>query len=204
MGGVLAAVLALVSLTACRTNVGYAATIDGTRYSESDISDYLTPAAQPVSGANGSGQVPTRAFVVETLIYNKLFERVLGKLPGGAPSESTLKQVRDQALAGSSVADVLRQAGIRGYTGDFTTLWLRTQIYSQVLQLAQQRGVDLRSVVTDLKFPVSVNPRYGTWDSKNLAFDGSAGAGAPPFLTLTGTSGGTTGADPATDPGATP
>jgi hypothetical protein len=186
-GAVVAAVLTATSLTACRTNVGFAATIDGKRYTESDVTDYLTPKAQPVSEQSSDGaktDVPTRSFVVETLIIDKLFHKVLAGLPGGAPDASALNSIRQQGLQGSTVAKVTRSAGIRGFTPAFEDLWVRTRVAQQYLTTAQQQGVDVRPILQKLKFRVSVNPRYGTWDASTFSLNSGAGAGTPAFLNL--------------------
>lgn len=181
------AVVAATTLTACRTNVGYAATIEGKRYSESDISDYLTPDAQPITRQDETGAqsaVPSRSFVVETLITEALLKKVANRLPGGAPSSAVLARLRASALGGKSVESVVTGAGIKGYTTAFDNLLVRRVVYSQYLQAASQQGVDVQGAVTKVPFSVSVNPRYGTWDSARRAFDSSVGAGAPAFLKL--------------------
>lgn len=181
------AVLAATSLTACRTNVGYAATIDGTRYSESDISDYLTPDAAPVARQDSAGaqvEAPVRSFVLETIISEKLLAKVASQLPGGTPSDAVMAQLRATVLQGSSLTKAVRAAGIRGYTMSFNNILVRRVVFSQYLQAASQQGINVDAVLQKVPFRVSVSPRYGEWDAKNRTFDGAAGAGAPAFLTL--------------------
>lgn len=181
------AALALAGLTACRTNVGYAATIDGKRYTESDVGDYLTPDARPVERQDDSGatsQYPVRAFVLETLIGEALLEKVASRLPGGGPTPAQLRQLRSTVLQGKSVERTVTEGGIRGFTRAFDDLLVRRVTLAQYLQSAAQQGVPVQQVLTSTPFEVSVNPRYGVWNAKDKVFDGSDGAGAPSFLDI--------------------
>jgi len=96
--------------------------------------------------------------------------------------------VTTQALNGATPAQVTEQSGVHGYTAEFDRLWVRVQILAQTLQNAAQKGVDLKTLIDKLRFPVSVNPRYGTWDKKILDLSTDAGAGIPDFLKIEGVS----------------
>lgn len=184
VGAAVCVVLGATTLGACRTNVGVAATVDGHRFSESDVGDYLTPQAKPVTEQNGTIQVPARSFVLETLIVDRLLIKIVDALPGNPPSQGTLAQVTQRGLNGSSMSKVAEAAGIKGYTAAFDKVWVRTKVYNTVLGQAQQANVDVRAAVAKLRFPVSVNPRYGTWDKSRFSLSSGRDAGLPDFLKL--------------------
>ena len=53
-----------------------------------------------------------------------------------------------------------------------------------MLNSEQQQGVDVSTIASKLAFPVKVNPRYGTWDAKQLRLDYTGSAGVPAFVKL--------------------
>lgn len=176
--------LALGGLTACRTNVGTAAVIDGHRVTESDVNQYLTPVAQPVTEQNqtgGSVQVSPRSFVVAQLINERLGFKILGAIPSVSHLTSAQLDAQLQSqLAGKSVDQAAQTLGLHGYTTDFYKIVLRVQEIGSVLRNAQANGVDIGKAISSVTFPVSVSPRYGRWDSRQLQFD--SGATVPGYL----------------------
>lgn len=195
LGAAFAAVLAAGSLTACRSNVGLAASVDGHRFSESDVSSYLTPQAQSVreSGANASStvQVPARSFVVETLIVDRLLKQVTDALPH-PPTAGDLASIRDRGLAGSSPTTFAERAGLHGFTASFDSLWIDTKVLQSALSDAQQAdsSIDVAAIAGKLHFPVQVNPRYGSWDAKTFSFSADSNATRPAFLKIKSTDAG--------------
>src|SRR4051794_10501963 len=180
----LAAVLAVTGLAGCKTNVGTAAVIDGHRVTESDVNQYLTPDAQPVSEQSSGGgtvQISPRSFVVAQLINEKLGFKILQAIPSVSKvTEAQLDAQLQNDLAGKSVTTVAEQLGLRGYTDAFYRIVLRIQEVSGVLRNAQSNGVDVSAAFAKIKFPVTVSPRYGRWDPKGLQF--SSGATVPGYL----------------------
>lgn len=188
LGAAAVAVLAAATLSACRTNVGNAATIDGHRVSESDVGSYLTPKAQAVAEQDSSGgslNVPARSFVLETIIVDRLLARIVDALPGDPPTKGALAKIRQQGLAGSSESAVAKKSGVIGFTAAFNTVWVHSKILNTVLGNAQQQGgIDVRTLAAKTRFPVSVNPRYGTWDRATFSLLSGSDAGLPDFLKL--------------------
>lgn len=182
------ALLAVASLSGCRTNVGIAATVDGHRITESDVNNYVTAKSKPVAVQASSGgrlDIAPRAYVLETLIDLRLLPKLLRLLPGGAPTEGQLAQTTTRALNGSTPQKVAERAGgLHGFTKDFDEKWVRRQILGSSIAAAQQKGVDLRPIVAKLHFPVSVNPRYGDWNKTTFNLASDPGAGLPGFLDL--------------------
>jgi hypothetical protein len=184
LAAVLAAVLALAGLAGCRTNIGTAAVVDGHRITESDVSQYVTPQSQPVNEQGQTGQsqqVSPRSFVLAQLINERFGFKILAAIPQF--SRLTTAQVDAQLqrdLAGQSVQSVAESLGLHGYPTDFYQIVMRVQEISRVLSNAQQNGVDVRKVIDSLHFPVSVAPRYGTWDQSQPGFN--AGAAVPGYL----------------------
>jgi hypothetical protein len=182
VGAAAAAVLALAGLSGCKTNVGMAAVIDGHRVTESDVSKYLTGDAQPVTQQDSNGvttQVSPRSFVVNTLINERLGFKLLRVIPSISDTTEAQLDAQLQAdLEGKTPAEIAEQIGLHGYTEDFAKLYLRVR---ELIILVQQQP---QGVVQDafgkVKFPVSVSPRYGKWDTDNLVF--VPGARIPGYL----------------------
>lgn len=181
----LAAVLAMAGLAGCKTNIGTAAVIDGHRVTESDVSQYLTANAQPVTqqdqNTGATTQVSPRSFVVAWLINSQLYAKIISVIP--SVSDTTTAKLDSQLhkdLAGKSVTQFAESHGLHGFTEDFDRLVLRTQEMIVVLQDAQANGVDVSAAFRKLDFPVSVSPRYGRWDNKQFLF--TSGASVPSYL----------------------
>jgi hypothetical protein len=186
IGAAAAAVLAVTGLAGCRNNIGTAAVIDGHRVTESDVNQYLTPDAQPIAEKQSDGstvQVAPRSFVVAQLIEGQLAFKVMGAIPSVSNvTESQLDARLQNDLAGKTVTQVAESLGLHGFTESFYKIVLRTQEISIVLRGEASKGVDVRSAFDKIKFPVSVSPRYGRWNTKTLTF--SAGATVPSYLDL--------------------
>ncbi|MDT4902219.1 MAG: hypothetical protein QOH52_235 [Pseudonocardiales bacterium] len=191
LSAVAAVVLAAAGLSGCRTNVGVAATVDGQRITESDINQFITVNAKPVVEQNSSGgsvTISPRPFVLETLIDVQLLAKLLAATPGGAPSESTIATATAKGLNGSTLTKVAEGAGLHGYTAAFDQQWVRSRVLGTILNNEAQQGLDVRAIVAKVPFPVSVNPRYGTWDKANLHLASDGNAGLPTFIQLQPTS----------------
>ena len=184
-----ALVVGVSGLTACRTNVGNAATIDGHRVSETDVADYVTGSAKAIASSSGSASVAPKPFVVQILIDQRLYPKLLRAAKVGSPTRGQLTTLRRQYLAGSSPKAKVESLGVKGYSSSLTSVILDVEVYATLLNQAQQQGSDLNTVASALKFPVSVNPRYGTWDPKNLTLKSTTAAGLPGYLTLQSSSG---------------
>lgn len=182
LGAAAAAVLALAGLAGCKSNVGQAAVINGQRISESDVSQYLTPDAQPVNEQDQNGasvQVSPRSFVLSQLINEQLGFAILHAVP--AVSSVTPQQIDSQLhndLNGKSPRQVAESLGLHGYTDAFYHIVLRVQEISSVLR--QQSGTAVNKAISTIHFRVSVSPRYGRWDNKQLRF--TAGGTVPGYL----------------------
>lgn len=179
-----ALVVGVSGLTACRTNVGNAATIDGHRVSESDINGYVTDAAQPLKSSDGSQSISPKPFVIDILIQQRLYRKVLAASPTGAPSTGQLSTLRRQYLAGATTKATVERLGAKGYTAAFNSTIVDVQVMGALLTQEQQNGVDVTGLVRKTKFPVKVNPRYGTWNAKALRFEAGTTAGLPAYLKL--------------------
>jgi hypothetical protein len=171
----IASVLAVAGLAGCRTNVGTAAVIDGHRVTESDVNDYVTPNAKPVTLTNSdqsTSQVSPKSFVVQELVGDKLLLKLLGSLPK-APSRAAIDAELQTERKGKTYTQEAEALGLKGYTEGFYKIVLRVQLLQTGLQQVEQSGVDLNSAIAKLHFPVKVSARYGTWDAKTLGFSGN-------------------------------
>jgi hypothetical protein len=185
LGAALAAVLALTGLAGCKTNIGTAAVIDGHRVTESDVSHYLTADAQPVvqqdPNTRATTRVSPRSFVVSWLINAQLYRKVMSVIPSVSNvTEAQLDSQLQDDLAGESVTHFAESHGLHGFTDAFYQVVLHTQEVIVVLQNARSNGVDVGAAFNKLNFPVSVSPRYGSWDGKQFLF--TSGAALPGYL----------------------
>ena len=178
--------LGALTLTGCDSKVGTAAVVGGSRISESDVSRYLDPAASDASSA--------RSTALQYQIEQKLLTVAL-RNKNALPSDAELAKRRDQALSGlfngqlsgdqadQALRTVLARNGLRASFGDvlirtveleqsFTAATHASQAQQAVAELAKQ------------KIPVSVNPRYGSWDTANFSFTGLARKQLPSVVTL--------------------
>lgn len=195
-----AAVLALsaVVLAGCHTNVGTAATVNGHRISESDVSSYVShagPKPQLLPGASGQTLPAARTFVLQILIAERLFDRAV-EANGGPASAADLAKIHDAAVQGAlqapgSGAVLDRQATVvmraLGVTDSFVSHYVRTIELEYVLAVQRihaSSAAQFTNAVLKTDPKVSVNPRYGKWQQKAMSIDGSDSAGLPSFLTL--------------------
>ncbi len=182
----MAAVLAVAGLAACKTNVGTAVVIDGHRVTESDVNDYVTPAAQPVQEQSNTGSVisiPPRSFVVSELINEQLGLDLVHHVPRFEKFTSTQLDARMNAtLAGKTPTAEAESLGLKGYPESFYRIVLRVRELGNLLQQQAQAGTDINKILTSLDFPVSVNPRYGSWNKKKFSFDSAPPV--PSFLSV--------------------
>lgn len=165
------AVLAAVGLTACRSNVGTAATIQGKQVTDSTVSGYMTANSQPVRVQTQTGFINAapRVYVLETLIDDQLYSAIMKATPLGEPSKGVLAQALQKTLGGKSPAAFARRAGLKGYTNRFANLYAQAQAKLNVLIAYRDRNVDLQSALSKTKFKVSVAPRYGKWHADSLS-----------------------------------
>ena len=178
-----------LALTGCDTKIGTAAVVNGSKISDSDVSRYVT------SGGDNAGRA--RNLVLEYQIRQKLFTDALRR-KNAVPSDAQLNQLHDlaisnligQQVSGGQADQVLRQSMAQnGLSEDFAGVLTR----SFETELAYARAINASqegAVVTDLakqNIPVSVNPRYGSWDTKTFTFTGLGSKQLPSVVTLNDT-----------------
>lgn len=179
------AILASAGLTACRTQAGVAATVEGHRISESTVNSYLTANSQAVQAQSQTGAAPMapRTYVLQTLITNQLFAKILRDLTNNEPiDEHELKTEINSVLAGDSAQHFVSTHGLVGYSDAFATLALRDSVLINKITTLANNGADINAALAKLKFPVSVNPRYGAWDPTKFTMSSDPAAGLPSVL----------------------
>ena len=190
LGSVAAIALCTAGLTACKSNVGAAATFEGNRITEGDVAKYLTVNAEPVPyqdpGTGATTNVPARSWVLRTLLDTELYTLVLKKSPGGEPVRGDLAAAETALLQGISADQVADQYQQHGYKRSFADVYLKLQALEQILGKRIQDGLDAQTLVRKLAPDVSVNPRYGTWDDKSLQLNSDPSATLPKFLKVSG------------------
>jgi hypothetical protein len=196
-----AATLAVTGLAGCRTNVGTAASVGGQRITESKVNGFLTPQGPDKSTSQNGQTVSPRAQVLQVLVQEKVFERTLQSIrpDHSVPSAGQLAALHDAAanvllqtsLTGAALDKALRQ-GLphSGIKTSFADTYLRVQEleYSIIKAKRLTRLPELLALIKKARVHVSVNPRYGTWDIKNLAVN-TAGS-IPSYLSVQPGSGG--------------
>jgi hypothetical protein len=176
-----AAVLAVAGLSACRSNVGAAAVVDGHRISESDVHTYLTAQGPSTAGvANfGAGLVP-QSLALNTIVQERVLTLTLTRTPGGLPSDAVMRAQHDQAAAtlipagsqgsvtgaqyDSGVAATLGGYGLSQKLLPFVVRDLDLE-YALVIRTKATTGADVARAIAAQHIAVSVNPAYGTWSA---------------------------------------
>lgn len=176
-------------LTGCDSKVGTAAVVNGHKISESTVSGYLTPTAQPLQGQNGSSTAP-RTFVLQYLIRTQIFERVLTtklKTKNQTLTDALLDGAKTAALSGASEDALTKQITSVGLSSSFEPQVLRYQeLYTligtefDVTTTAGQNAANAALAGSNDK--VVVNPRYGAWDAKTITLADLSQAQLPSFL----------------------
>jgi hypothetical protein len=199
---VLVAVVAAAGLAGCRTNVGTAATIDGSRITDSDVSRYVTPTgpdAAVAANAGKSGQVVSpRSQVLQFLIQQQVFTHTL-KSFGTVPTDAQLAASHDEAasvllqteLKGAALDQAIRKGLPKsGIKPDFVKAYLRTQELEFAIIKSRQltQLPELLALIKKAHVHVSVSPRYGKWSPSTLGLDGKAAV--PSYLSVQPGSGG--------------
>jgi hypothetical protein len=178
--------LGALLLTGCDSKIGTAAEVNGSKISESDVARYLDPATADAGRA--------RNLALQYQIREKLFTVAL-QSKHALPSDADLQKLHDQA-----VSNLLGQQ-LSGAQGDQTLRSTMTQnglkpsfadklVRSFELELTYAKAINANQesqVAADLvkqKIAVTVNPRYGSWDTSTFGFTGLGSKQLPPVVSL--------------------
>ena len=178
--------LGALTLAGCDSKIGTAAVVNGSKISESDVSRYLDPAADDASQA--------RSTALQYQIEEKVLSTALrGK--NALPSDDDLAKGHDEALsnlfngqlsgdqANQALSKVLAQNGLKASFGEVLIRTVELEnAYSRAInaEQAQQAVAELAK----LNIPVSVNPRYGSWNAQTFSFTGLGSKQLPSVVTL--------------------
>jgi hypothetical protein len=156
--------------------------VSGDRISEATVSSYVTPKAQSVQLNNGQ-TIAARSFALQTLINTRVAEQVLAA-HGLTPTEQQIAQAQQTALGQASEDQLVQALATRGFAPSFEPVYLRAVALSQLLAtvpgITDQQG--LQSALSKANVTVDVNPRYGKWDSTQLALNSDLASNLPPYL----------------------
>jgi len=179
------AVATALLLSACSSsNVGIAAKYDGQRLTETQLGNYVTPHAQGVSLSQTGGPTPPKDFALFILIRERLYADLLRSTKGGMPQAGRVAALVDNYVGNGTPQQAVTSLGVKGYSPSFATQVLRYRALGQLLDQRVQSGVDVNAALKTLNFPVTINPRFGTWDRKQLTLKTGSTDGVPGFLTL--------------------
>ncbi|MEO6703906.1 MAG: hypothetical protein ABI140_21480 [Jatrophihabitantaceae bacterium] len=181
--------LGCLGLTGCDSKVGTAAVVGNQRISESDVSRYLGP-TQTDAGTS-------RALSLEWQIREKLFLAAFAKA-GGTPTDRELAALHDTAVSSVIGQQASGSAGDQTLQGLVSSSGLKptfaaTVIRAFELEIAYAKKINATqeaAVLADLvkqKIGVSVNPRFGSWNTATFAFASLGKKQLPGPLTLNAT-----------------
>ena len=192
----LVAVIGVVAgVSACEVKPGAAAFVGSDKITESDVAQYVSPTSTASPAADSTTLTP-RAQVVSTLVATQLFRQYLAK-KGGVPTDAALLASRDAAftlVTGQTLGDPAQfrttLEGL-GFDADFVEAYaLQIELEYEVIQRSGAKSLaELSKAVSAVTTTPKISPRYGGWDTAQLALKGSSPS--PDYLQLAGT---TTGA----------
>ncbi len=193
------AVLALSTLTACRTKIGQAAEVAGATLSDSTLAGYVKPGAAPYTDQQNTLVVP-KLNALTTWVRNELITAAITS-KGGSPTTDEINAARSVIIDAGVPAQAAKANKSYGYASGFYTLL--TDQYSlltvlierlshttdaakafNLLQSGQANNAFVGAIVAT-KTKIDISPRYGTWDPKTLGVSSIStdpAAGAPPFV----------------------
>lgn len=186
------ALAAAATLTACQSNAGAAAVVDGHRISDSQVTDYVQPGTGPTASAQGQRLLP-KTTALSYLVQAEVFRRVLAS-NGGVPSDADLTAVRGKAaqtllqvpITGADLDKYVTDSVVKsGFDKKFADLLFETIELEQTLidRTGAQNLTDLAKATDKVGVPVSVSRRYGTWDPTRLEITDPTGS-TPDYLKL--------------------
>lgn len=175
--------LAGLGLTGCDSKAGTAAVVDGHRITEKELSRYLPANAKPISGGDGSTSIPAKTFVLQYLVRNQVFPKLLAA--SGAPvTEAQLQAGKAAALSGTSEADLTGQITKAGLDERFEPVLLRNRELLNLLRAKLTTDKQVNDALAKVKGEVSINPRYGSWDERSLTLLGLGKKQLPSVLSV--------------------
>jgi hypothetical protein len=178
--------LAIVCLgaAACDSKAGTAASVGTARVSETQLNNYLTPNAQPITDSQG-GSTPARSFVLQTILRNEVLPKVLAAT-GGTPSETEVAQARVVAMQGNSDAAYTSKITDLGLSARFEPVFTRSLALVNLLTARLTSQAQLDAALQKAHADVSVSPRYGAWNQSGLSITDMSGKQVPSFLKYDG------------------
>jgi len=180
--------LGALTVSGCESNVGTAAVVDGSKISESDVTRYLDPAAADASQA--------RNLALQYQIREKLFTAALRK-KNKVPTDQDLQAQHDLAIsnligqqvtgaqADKTLRGLMGQTGLKQSFADVLTRSFELELFYAKQTNANQEQVVEKDLASQ-HLPVSVNPRYGTWNTSNFTFAGLSSSQLPSNVKIDG------------------
>lgn len=186
VGAAAVALVAALLLSGCGgSNVGVAAKFDGQQISQTQVSNYVTPNAKGVKLSSAtSALTPPKAFVLFIVIRERLYADLLRATKGGPPSPGAVAGLVDSYVGNGTPQQAVSKLGVKGYAPSFADQVLRYRALGQLLDDRAKNHVDVNGALKKLSYRVSINPRYGEWDPKNLTVKAGGTAGLPDFVRL--------------------
>lgn len=186
------AAVAAATLTACDSNAGAAAVVDGHRISDTEVNDYVRPGGTASASAQGQRLLP-KTTALSYLVQAEVFRKVLAE-NGGVPSDAELSAVRGKAaetllqvpLKGAELDKYVSDSVVKsGFQEGFADLLFETiELEQTLIDRTQAQNIgDLAKATDKADVSVSVSQRYGSWDPQRLEITDPTGQ-TPDFLKL--------------------
>lgn len=180
-----------LGLTGCDSKAGTAAVVNGNRITETQLSDYLSPNAQPITGTNSDGSnygIPARVFVLQYLIRNQVFPLLLTST-GTPVSEDKLNADRASAIASiaGDEATLQKQLAQFGLKPRFEEVVVRNRELNDLISSKLTTQQQVTEALGKVKDVVSINPRFGSWDNSSLQIVDLGKKQLPSMLSFDGT-----------------
>jgi hypothetical protein len=197
-----AAVLASGALTGCQTKVGLAASVNGTELTDSDLSSYVQPGAEPFRTSSGA-TIVQKTFALQTWLLAQNYVAAI-EANGGRATAVEDGAARALELGSHQISEVEAQFTRSPYRftakmGDLQLFELTRQIILTqrllgngaspqeaiaALQSSRITSTRLHEVIQKAAPKVTVSPRYGTWSTNNLSLRSQPRDGLPTFVQL--------------------
>lgn len=190
------AVAVTAGLSACQTKVGMAASVNDVRLGNSQLNSYVKPGTGTYTDSSGQSVIPKQS-ALSVWIQVQLLDRAI-TAHGGPRTEQESDAARTAELAGQSLAKTEQAVEAQGYTKKLADLIVDRETALVVLYQRLNKGATpaqalsalngtqantaLIAAINSTHPDVTVSPRYGEWDEKQLALSTNPSAGLPTFV----------------------
>jgi len=173
-----------IGLAGCDSKAGIAAQANGHRIAETELAKYVGPNAAPIPLQNNA-TAPARTFVLNTLITDEVVPEFL-RDNGGDATAAELAAARASLLQGGSEQDLTEELGKVGLNAAFEPIYLKAGLLRSIVGTRFKSQADFDAALKKFTPSVSVNRRYGSWDTQTLGLTDLSSKDLPSFVKIDG------------------